>query len=91
MIFVPFWGRLGGRFGGRFGLQNRPQKVTLFDVERPGTVWFSILLFDSPKMATKTVPRVVLGGSWAVLGGSWAALGGSWALFGGSWGAFEPS
>ena len=90
-MFDSFWGSSWGRFGGRFGSQNRPQKMTEIYLGRSGATWFSILLFAGPKMAAKTVPRGLRGGSWAVLGGSWAAFGGSWALFGRSWGAFGPS
>ena len=42
---------------------------------RSGATWFSILLFAGPKMAAKTVPRGLRGGSWAVLGGLGPLLG----------------
>ena len=53
-------------------------------------ILFSILRFDGPKMAAKTVPRGLLGGSWAVLGPSWGGLGpllGAFGLYLGGLGA----
>ena len=46
-----------GRFGSYLGIQNRPKIARAFGNFRPLVVLISILRFDGPKMAAKTVSR----------------------------------
>ena len=82
---IRFFTRLGvvlGSSWGRFGGQNATQN---FSRDLSWTV-LSALEFDLSIFWTqdgsKTVPRGLLGGSWAVLGGVW---GRSWELLGSIW------
>ena len=80
LIFDSFWGRLGVVLGPMLGAkidQKSLHQLTLDGLDFD-------LVIDWSQDGSKTVPRGLLGRSWAVLGGSWAALGGSWALFWGS-------
>ena len=79
LIFESFWGRLGVVLGPMLGAkidQKSFHQLTLDGLDFD-------LVIDWSQDGSKTVPRGLLGGSWAVLGGSWAALGG--AALGPSW------
>ena len=73
LIFDSFWGRLGVFFGVVLGSKIDPKIFHRFMLDG---LDFDLVIGWSQD-GSKTVPRGLLGRSWA--------------LFGGSWGAFEPS
>ena len=84
LIFDSFWDRLEVVLGSILGAKIDPKSLLELNLNH----FVFDLVVSCSQDGPKTVPRGLLGGSWAVLGGSWAALGGFWTPFGQSWGSF---
>ena len=73
LIFDSFWGRLGVVLGSIWGAKIDPKSEG--SLRKIGLVFDLVVGWS--QVGSKTVPRGLLGGSWAVLGGFWVAFGDS--------------